>query len=59
MHIDLIKDPDTVSGYLWSSISGSPERLSAGTACTGNIVVKRQAPVVKAFQRLNQWLRSD
>ena len=59
VHIDLIKDPDTVSGYLWSSISGSPERLSAGTACTGNIVVKRQAPVVKAFQRLNQWLRSD
>ena len=59
VHIDLIKDPDTVSGYLWSSISGSPERLSAGTACTGNIVVKRQAPIVKAFQRLNQWLRSD
>ena len=59
VHIDLIKDPDTVSGYLWSSISGAPEKLSAGTACTGSIVVKRQAPITKAFQKLNQWLRSD
>lgn len=59
VHIDLIKDPDTVSGFLWSSISGAPSRLSAGTACTGNIVVKRQAPITKAFQKLNQWLRSD
>lgn len=59
VHIDLIKDPDTVSGYLWSSISGAPEKLTAGTACTGNIVVKRQAPITKAFQKLNHWLRSD
>ena len=59
VHVDLIKDPDTVSGYLWSSISGAPDKLSAGTACTGSIVVKRQAPLAKAFQKLNQWLRSD
>ena len=59
VHIDLIKDPDTVSGYLWSSISGAPEKLTAGTACTGNIVVKRQAPITKAFQKLNHWIRSD
>ncbi len=59
VQVDLIKDPDTVSGYLWSSISGSPDKLSAGTACAGNIVVKRQAPVTKAFHQLDQWLRSD
>lgn len=59
VHVDLIKDPDTVSGYLWSSISGAPGRLSPGTACTGNVVVKRQAPIAKAFQKLNHWLRSD
>ena len=59
VHVDLIKDPDTVSGYLWSSISGAPDKLSAGTACIGSIVVKRQAPLAKAFQKLNQWLRSD
>ena len=59
VHVDLIKDPDTVSGYLWSSISGAPGRLSPGTACTGNVVVKRQAPIAKAFQKLNHWIRSD
>ena len=59
VHVDLIKDPDTISGYLWSSISGTPDKLSAGTACSGNIVVKRQAPLAKAFQKLNRWLRSD
>lgn len=59
VHVDLIKDPDTVSGYLWSSISGAPGRLSPGTACTGNVVVKRQAPITKAFQKLNHWIRSD
>ena len=59
VHVDLLKDPDTVSGYLWSSISGAPDKLSPGTACTGSIVVKRQAPITKAFQKLNQWLRSD
>jgi multidrug resistance efflux pump len=59
VHVELIKDTDTVSGYLWSSLTGSPDKISAGTACTATIVVKRQAPVSKVFQGLNQWLRSD
>lgn len=59
VQIDLIKDKDTATGYLWSSIHGAPEKITAGTACTGSIVVKRQAPITKAFLKLNQWLRSD
>lgn len=59
IQVDLIKDPDTVSGYLWSSISGAPDKVMPGTACIGSIVVKRQAPITKAFYKLNQWLRSD
>ncbi|WP_434133344.1 NHLP bacteriocin system secretion protein [Sporomusa sphaeroides] len=59
VQIDLIKDNDTETGYLWSSIHGAPEKITAGTACTGHIVVKRQAPIAKAFLKLNQWLRSD
>lgn len=59
IQVDLIKDPDTVSGYLWSSISGAPEKIAPGTTCTASIVVKRQPPITKAFYKLNQWLRSD
>ncbi|BBB90645.1 MAG TPA: NHLP bacteriocin system secretion protein [Methylomusa anaerophila] len=59
VQVDLIKDNDTATGYLWSSIHGAPEKITAGTACTGSIVVKRQAPITKAFLKLNQWLRSD
>lgn len=57
--VDLIKDHDTATGYLWSSIHGAPEAITPGTACTGSIIVKRQAPISKAFLKLNQWLRSD
>lgn len=57
--VDLIKDSETATGYLWSSIHGAPETITPGTTCTGSVVVKRQAPITKAFLKLNQWLRSD
>lgn len=57
--VDLIKDNETETGFLWSSIHGAPEKITPGTACTGSVVVQRQAPITKAFLKLNQWLRSD
>lgn len=57
--IELIKDDSTPTGYLWSSIRGAPITITPGTAFTGTIVVKRDAPIVKAFNKLGQWLRSD
>lgn len=57
--VDIIKDSDTATGYLWSSIHGAAEAITPGTTCTGSVVVKRQAPITKAFLKLNQWLRSD
>jgi multidrug efflux pump subunit AcrA (membrane-fusion protein) len=56
---DLIKDADTPSGYLWSSIVGAPLPITPGTACTGSVVVNRQAPITKGFRKLNQWLQRD
>lgn len=57
--VELIKDNDTKSGYLWTSILGPDERIRPGMSCTANAVVKRQAPIVKAFDKLSQWVRSD
>lgn len=57
--VELIKDNDTKSGYLWTSILGPEENVTPGMSCTATAIVKRQAPIVKAFDKLSQWLRSD
>ncbi len=57
--VELVKDSDTTSGYLWTSVLGADDKIVPGMTCTASAVVKRQAPVVRAFNRLSQWLRSD
>ena len=57
--VDLVRDPKSESGYLWSSIVGNHPVVSAGSACTGMIVVKRTAPIERVFLKLSQWLRNS
>ena len=57
--VDLVRDPKSDSGYLWSSIIGSHPVVSAGSACTGMIVVKRTAPIERVFLKLSQGLRNS
>ena len=57
--VELIHDENTPSGYLWTTINGSDENISAGMTCTAMAIVKREAPLVKAFDKLSQWVRSD
>lgn len=57
--VELIKDKDTKSGYLWTSIMGADKEIKAGMSCTAQAIVKREAPVVKACKKLSQWVRSD
>jgi multidrug efflux pump subunit AcrA (membrane-fusion protein) len=56
--VDLVRDPKSESGYLWSSIVGNRPKVSAGSSCTGVIVVKRVPPLEKVFLKLSQWLRN-
>ncbi|MDR1916296.1 MAG: biotin/lipoyl-binding protein [Synergistaceae bacterium] len=58
VNIDLVRDPQSSSGYLWSSVVGNHPEITAGTACTGNIVTDRQPPLSKVFKKLSQWLRN-
>jgi NHLM bacteriocin system secretion protein len=55
---DLVKDPDSKSGYLWTSKVGEHKPVTAGSFCTGSIIIERRPPIEKVFYKLSQWLRS-
>ncbi len=55
---DLVKDASSDSGYLWTSVVGKHRPVTAGSFCTGSIVIEREPPIEKAFYKISQWLRS-
>jgi NHLM bacteriocin system secretion protein len=58
VRVDLVKDPKSPSGYLWSSSVGKHRPVTVGTLCTGSIVTDRQPPLSRIFKKLSQWLRN-
>jgi multidrug efflux pump subunit AcrA (membrane-fusion protein) len=57
--VHLIKDDNTPSGYLWTSVVGPDNIIKSGSVCTGTAITKRQSPFAKAFKKFSQWVRSD
>ncbi len=55
---DLVKDENSESGYLWTSQVGEHRPITAGSFCTGSIIIERKPPIEKVFYKLSQWLRS-
>ena len=55
---DLVKDPDSESGYLWTSQVGDHKPITPGSFCTGSIIIERKPPLEKVFYKLSQWLRN-
>jgi len=45
VYATLLRDPDTVSGYKWSSGGGPPVQIDSGTMCSVGVVVDRQRPI--------------
>jgi multidrug efflux pump subunit AcrA (membrane-fusion protein) len=58
VRVDLVRDAESPSGYLWSSIVGERPDITVGNVCTGQIVVERTPPLEKVFLKLSQWLRN-
>lgn len=58
VNFDLVKDPGSQSGYLWTSSVGEHKPISAGSFCTGSIIIERRPPIEKVFYKLSQWLRN-
>ena len=55
---DLVKDKNSESGYLWTSFVGEHKPITAGSFCTGSIIIERRPPIEKVFYKISQWLRS-
>ncbi|MBP5470584.1 MAG: hypothetical protein J6Z11_15225 [Candidatus Riflebacteria bacterium] len=55
---DLVKDPTSESGYLWTSSIGNHPLVTAGSFCNGSIIIERCPPIEKVFYKLSQWLRT-
>ena len=55
---DLVKDPGSESGYLWTSSVGDHKPVTAGSFCTGSVIIERRPPIQKVFFKLSQWLRN-
>jgi HlyD family secretion protein len=47
---------DTASGYRWSSSSGPPLKVTAGTLAEGEVVVRRQPPITLVIPALRRAL---
>lgn len=53
---DLLTDPNTRSGFKWSSPQGPPVGIFSGTLCNGSIVVDRKRPVEYVIPKIKETL---
>ena len=58
VRFELVRDESSESGYLWTSVVGRHRPITAGSYCTGYIVIERVPPIEKVFYKISQWLRS-
>lgn len=58
VRFDLIKNPDDISGYLWTSKVGDHKPITPGSFCKGSVVIERKPPIEKVFYKISQWVRS-
>ncbi len=57
VNFDLVRNPSSESGYLWTSKVGEHKPITAGSFVTGSIIIERRPPIEKVFYKLSQWLR--
>jgi HlyD family secretion protein len=53
--VRLLRDPDSISGYRWSSTKGALLPLSSGTLASAEITVAEQAPVTLILPLLREY----
>lgn len=56
IEVSLIPNPDTYSGYKWSSSKGPYEKLTAGVICTGTVTVESKRPIELVIPTIKEKL---
>ncbi len=56
VRVTLLPDPNTKSGYKWSSPQGPPVSIQSGTLCFSTITVREQAPISMVIPTLKKYL---
>lgn len=54
VHVDFENDPNSFSGFSWTSAKGPDVKIKEGTSCMGKITIKEERPVtlvVPAFKK--------
>jgi biotin carboxyl carrier protein len=59
VRVELTRDNNTKSGYLWTTLFGPNENVQEGMTCTATAIVDRKSPFAYAFDKMGQWLRTD
>lgn len=54
--VSLVPNPDTYSGYKWSSSKGPDEKLTAGVICNGTVTVASKKPIELVIPALKRKL---
>ncbi len=55
--IELLPDPDTKSGFMWTSSKGPPYKVSPGNICTVLVTVEERSPFSYVFPFIQSWLQ--
>jgi HlyD family secretion protein len=56
LRVQIEPDPQSPSGFRWSSPIGPPVTLSSGTLCVGTVVTRQQAPITLLFPSIRAKL---
>ena len=58
VHIELLKDNETVSGYKWTTKNGAPVTIAPGTVCSARIEIGSNKPVEIVFPFIKNILET-
>jgi HlyD family secretion protein len=59
VRVDLVPDPDSFSGFKWSTVKGAPVKVDSGNLCDGTIIVMQQRPIEMVIPYIKKRLNFD